>query len=297
MELGVGLDQSLALAWPDLARAAREAERLGYTSAWTPSGLDRDAIALCLGWHAVAPSLLVGTNVVPSPLWTVPTLGALAATAAGIIGDRFVLGIGAGRSDLASPVATMREHLTALRERLAKGRVPVYLGALGPRMLRLAGELADGAALNWCTPEQIAWSRRRVAEGAARRGRDPQAVRVVEYVRVAVGDDADAARRAIARASLRYFMNPSYAKHFTRMGLGDVVSELAARRARGAAEAELVDAIPADAVGKVGYFGPSKGAAAGFRALAAGLDVAIVRVVPVRPGIEPVLATIRACAA
>ena len=44
-------------------------------------------------------------------------------------------------------------------------RTPVYLGALGPEMLRLAGELADGVCLNWCTPEQIAWSRERIAEG------------------------------------------------------------------------------------------------------------------------------------
>ena len=48
---------------------------------------------------------------------------------------------------------------------------PVVLGALGPRMLRLAGEMADGAALNWCTPEQVAWSREQVAAGAARRPR------------------------------------------------------------------------------------------------------------------------------
>jgi len=40
---------------------------------------------------------------------------------------------------------------------------PVYLGALGPEMLRLGGELADGICLNWCTPEQIAWSRARIA--------------------------------------------------------------------------------------------------------------------------------------
>ena len=50
---------------------------------------------------------------------------------------------------------------------------PVYLAALGPQMLRLAGEVAEGALLNWATPERIAASRSRIAEGAVRAGRDP----------------------------------------------------------------------------------------------------------------------------
>ena len=50
---------------------------------------------------------------------------------------------------------------------------PVYLAALGPQMLRLAGEIADGALLNWATPERIAVSRARVNTGALRAGRDP----------------------------------------------------------------------------------------------------------------------------
>jgi alkanesulfonate monooxygenase SsuD/methylene tetrahydromethanopterin reductase-like flavin-dependent oxidoreductase (luciferase family) len=50
---------------------------------------------------------------------------------------------------------------------------PVYLAALGPQMLRLAGETADGALLNWATPARIAVSRARVDEGIARAGREP----------------------------------------------------------------------------------------------------------------------------
>ena len=52
-------------------------------------------------------------------------------------------------------------------------------------MLSLAGELADGVCLNCCNPEQIAWSRDRIAEGAARafsqlsKGLDTALVRVV----------------------------------------------------------------------------------------------------------------------
>ena len=53
---------------------------------------------------------------------------------------------------------------------------PVYLAALGPQMLRLAGETADGALLNWATPERIAVSRVRIDEGAPR-GRPRPGVR------------------------------------------------------------------------------------------------------------------------
>jgi hypothetical protein len=45
----------------------------------------------------------------------------------------------------------------------------------------------------------------------------------------------------------------------------------------------------------VGYYGPAAGAAAAFRRLAVGLDVALVRIVPARPGLVSVLNTIRAC--
>ena len=82
------------------------------------------------------------------------------------------------------PLPLMRDHLLVLRRLLAgeqvdyegdadparvqlgfrPPRVPVYLGALGPRMLRLAGEASDGAGLNWCTPSRSpgaggAWKR------------------------------------------------------------------------------------------------------------------------------------------
>ena len=108
---------------------------------------------------------------------------------------------------------------------------PVYLGSLGPEMLRLAGELSDGVNLNWCTPEQIAWSRERIAEGAARASRAPAEVRVAEYIRICVDDDEVVARRAFARSVMRYALGDrvptereralGYRAHFERMGFAD----------------------------------------------------------------------------
>ena len=131
-------------------------------------------------------------------------------------------------------------------------RVPVLLGALGPQMLRLAGEAADGAALNWCTPEQIAWSRERVAEGAKRAGRDPADIQIVEYIRICVDEDEDTARRAFTRAIMGYALarpgaskEQGYRAHFARMGFDDALTDLEARRDRGRAERRSDRSLPA----------------------------------------------------
>ena len=112
----------------------------------------------------------------------------------------------------------------------------------------------------------------------------------------------DAARRALARAVAGYALaRPGaskahgYRAHFARMGFDEALSELEARRERGAPEAEILDAFPRDLLKLVGYYGPASGAAAAFRQLAAGLDLAIVRVVPARPGPEAVAAVMQAC--
>ena len=124
----------------------------------------------------------------------------------------------------------------------------MYLGALGPRMLELAGELADGACLNWCSPEQIAWSRERVNAGAAKAGRDPSEIKLAEYIRVCVDDDEDVARRAFAKATMNYALGASvptererqlgYRAHFERMGFTDELAGLDDMRRKGASADE-----------------------------------------------------------
>ena len=75
-------------------------------------------------------------------------------------------------------------------------------------MLSLAGEAADGAALNWCTPEQVAVSRATVTKGAQAAGRDPSEITMIEYIRICVDDDVDAARRAYTKALMGYALAP-----------------------------------------------------------------------------------------
>jgi alkanesulfonate monooxygenase SsuD/methylene tetrahydromethanopterin reductase-like flavin-dependent oxidoreductase (luciferase family) len=339
VEIGIGLDRNLGFSVDQFRELSRVAARLGYASIWTNSMNGRESTQMCTQfWSASAEivdgGLQTGISVVPATFWTVPSLASAAATTAEITGGRFTLGVGSGDvHDLtqrrllglqeARPLALARDYLVTLRALLAGQEVthdgptvrlnrlkleftfpktPVILGALGPRMLQLAGEAADGVGLNWCAPEQVAWSRTRIAEGAARVGRDPREVKVIEYIRVSVDDDEDAARRAYMRALFRYAIarpgvpkHLGYRGHFGRMGFDDALSELEARRDRGATLEELYDAMPVDLAQHVGYFGPAAGAAAAFKRLGEGLDVALVRVVPARPTLESAIAILEAC--
>jgi len=172
---------------------------------------------------------------------------------------------------------------------------PVYLAALGPQMLRLAGETADGALLNWATPERIALSRARIDEGSARAGRAAGSVPMTMYIRVCIDDDLDAARQAFGAQVLGYAMgrpgipqDAGYRGLFAQMGYDDELSELEERRDQGAAWPELVAAAPDAMLQAVGYYGPAAEAPAALTRLSAGLDETIVRIITARPGLEPV---------
>src|SRR5436189_2371745 len=86
---------------------------------------------------------------------------------------------------------------------------PIWIAALGPKATRLAGAIADGVLLNWCTPERVARAREELAGGAAEGGRDPAEVTVGVYVRACVHVDADAAWLAVSAAAAQYASYPA----------------------------------------------------------------------------------------
>jgi alkanesulfonate monooxygenase SsuD/methylene tetrahydromethanopterin reductase-like flavin-dependent oxidoreductase (luciferase family) len=231
------------------------------------------------------------------------------------------------------PIAVMREYVTQVRalldgQQVTTGEVvagaataggspgwprsaslgvkdlpaaPVYLAALGPQMLRLAGETADGALLNWATPDRIAASRAEIDAGAARAGRAPGSVPMTMYIRVCIDDDVAAARLAFGTQVLGYAMarpgmpkNAGYRALFAEMGFDAELTELEQRRDQGAGMPELVAAAPEEMLQAVGYYGPAGPAPAAFARLSAGLDETVVRVITARPGLDPVLAAMNA---
>jgi alkanesulfonate monooxygenase SsuD/methylene tetrahydromethanopterin reductase-like flavin-dependent oxidoreductase (luciferase family) len=289
MEIGLGIDQRLGLSVAQLRDLAKEARALGYQSLWTNSSPDYDPIDLCVAWHASS-GLRTGISVVPIVRAPAAVVGLSARTAHELTGGTFTLGVGAG-GVIDKPIAAVRAYVREVRG-VAKD-VPIIVGALGPQMLRLAGREANGAALNWCTPEQVEWSRSQAGPSA----------KMVDYIRVCVDDDVLAARRALAQQILQYalLVRPSgasgYRKHFARMGFDAEVAQLEALKAQGKDEAELVEAMPQRMLSTFGFASRGEGAREWFAKMARGLDVAIVRLLTPRPGdLRPVLSAMRAFA-
>lgn len=323
MLIGAGLDARLKLPFDELREAGRIAQTLGFESLWTPAGGVPDAFHVCSAWLADT-GLRTGTSVVGAARgWTPLTLALQTATLAQLYDGNFILGLGTGGTGPAffaangypnRPIAVMRDFAVTVKALLAgetvtyQGRglsigpvsigvsdlpsAPVYLAALGPQMLRLTGEVADGALLNWASPERIALSRELIAEGAAKAGRPASDVTISMYIRVCVDEDAAAARRAFGMQAVSYAMTGGYRALFAQMGFDDVLIELEGRRNAGEPMTSIVDAAPDEMLHAVGYFGPAAGAAAAYSRLAEGLDETVVRVIAARPGLDAVAATL-----
>ena len=221
------------LPWPAVAGAARLAEELGYETVLLPEIAGRDALAALTGLAGETSRLLLGTGVVPmgsrSPMLTAMA----AATVQERSGGRLILGLGTGPAvpgaigrlrDLVAEVRRSIEHEVSLG---VPAPVPIWISALGPRALRLAGEVADGVLLNWCPPERVMQARAAVSEGAASAGRDPSGVCVAVYVRASLGEDREAADLALRRAAAEYASYPAYARQFAAIGLEEATAAAA----------------------------------------------------------------------
>ena len=145
------------------------------------------------------------------------------------------MGLGIGhQSDLegghgvhfSRPLQHVREFVTVARRLLAEGRVsytgdiytiahyqldvppslpvPVYVAALRPQMLRLAGAIADGVLLNWATVDYMPQAIAYVRQGAETAGRDPGAVRIASYLRTCVTDAPEMVEQATREQLARY---------------------------------------------------------------------------------------------
>jgi alkanesulfonate monooxygenase SsuD/methylene tetrahydromethanopterin reductase-like flavin-dependent oxidoreductase (luciferase family) len=198
--LSIGVAGSLG---PErIARIAGAVEAAGFHGLWvndTPGG---DALAALGAAAQTTDSLVLATGVLPVDR---RPAAQIAAEAASLPQDRLVLGIGSGgmRHGI---VPVMRAAVADLR-RDTSGRVT--LGALGPRMRRLAASDADGPLLSWLTPD--------VAAAQAAEARSVNAdVRVSLYVRAAL-DDAAVERLRVEAG--RYASYPSYAANFARLGI------------------------------------------------------------------------------
>jgi alkanesulfonate monooxygenase SsuD/methylene tetrahydromethanopterin reductase-like flavin-dependent oxidoreductase (luciferase family) len=237
-----------ALPWSDLSAVVRAAETAGYGRLWLPQISGRDPLVTLGAVAGDTRDLSLATGVVPMRSRTMVVSAMAAATVHERSGGRMVLGIGTGSvsrgalDELRSYVAQARTLLSGERVDVDGGaarlsldlpsRVPVWISTLGPKAMRLAGEVADGALLNWCPPERVSFARERIAEGAAAAGRDPAEIRIAVYVRSWVGEDAALGMNALRAAAAEYASYPAYARQFAQVGLaGQAAAAAEAHRA------------------------------------------------------------------
>jgi alkanesulfonate monooxygenase SsuD/methylene tetrahydromethanopterin reductase-like flavin-dependent oxidoreductase (luciferase family) len=249
---GVALRE--ALPWHELLQVVETAEETGYEAVLVPEIRGREAFATLAGFAAATSRIRLGPGVLPITS-RAPTLAAMgAATVHEASGGRFLLGVGSGRTR-SGAVDLVREYVRQVRAALGgevvrssgpfavegfrlgmeppRDPLPVWIGALGARMVELAGEVGDGVLLNWCTPERVAKAREELARGAERAGRDPAALTVVVYVRACLGHEEGHALEALAPAAGEYAGFPNYARQFETMGLGGPARAAAAGDPRG----------------------------------------------------------------
>lgn len=211
----------------EIAALAADAERAGFDEVWFPDSqlLWRDVFAVATAAAAATSRITLGTAVTNVVTRHPAVLASAARTVAEVAPGRFVLGVGVGDSAVApvglraSTGAELRERLGIVRDLLSGSSVdfggatsrlrdpvdvPIHLAASGPRNLRLAGELADGAILlSGVAPGPLAAATARVQEGAAGLRRVPMTVSA--FCRVT--DDVPRAARELKSICARIAQN------------------------------------------------------------------------------------------
>lgn len=231
----------------DAVAAARSAEADGFASYWEPNIFGHDALTILSIIGREVPRIALGTAVVPTYPRHPAAIAQQAGTVNAISGGRLTLGIGLSHQvviegmfgmDYSKPLRHMREYLSVLLPLTrgeaadfdgeeyhahlglnAKGSLPygVVLAALGPKMLQLAGTVADGT-LTWCTgPETLrTYVLPTINAAAEEAGR--AVPRVIAGLGVAVTDDVEATRERAAKVFAVYGTLPSYRSMLDKEG-------------------------------------------------------------------------------
>lgn len=293
--------------------AARTAREAGFGSFWVAETVGAEAFASLAAVAGAVPGLDLGTGVLAMQLRT-PALAAMgAATLQSFAPEsRILLGVGVsspvvvgrwhGVEDAQRPLARTREYLTLVRRmlsgevvdhdgdvyrcsrfrlgvRLGERRPELVLGALNERMLRTAGELADGVLLNYLPASAVPWCVEQVRDGERIAGRPEGSCTVYAYVHVGVCD-RDAAAPAARRDLFSYAVVPAYAAAFERAGFGEEVRAIRAAheaRDRDGAVAAVSDAM-VDAIDVCGDAATVRSTVRAY--VEAGVEVPVVMPLP-----------------
>ncbi len=218
-----------------LVERAREAEAAGFDQIWTGNDFLGESGLVALPAIAMATSTIrIGSGVIDPVSIHPGQIAMFAASLQELSGGRFLLGLGSGSDAFfrlagiaaPAPVPRTRNALLAIRALTQGGSprgikgvtaewaenarlrfhhpVPIYVGAMGPRMLDLTGRLADGALPLCLPPQHYRRVHAQIAAGAAAAGRSADGLDIAACLWTSVDDDGAVARTLLARQIARY---------------------------------------------------------------------------------------------
>jgi probable F420-dependent oxidoreductase len=214
-----------ALSAADMAAFAKRVEASGYGALWIPEAVGREVFSASSWLLANTTSLIVASGI--ANIYARDPVSAAAAQK-GLneqSGGRFLLGLGVSHVPLVEgvrqhqygkPLATMRSYLQAMAKSPYKSVPPsaspkIVLAALGPKMLELSAELADGAHPYNVTPKHTHEARAILGAG-----------KLLCVEQAAILETNPAQARASARRFLSIYIGlPNYVNNWRRMGFGD----------------------------------------------------------------------------
>jgi alkanesulfonate monooxygenase SsuD/methylene tetrahydromethanopterin reductase-like flavin-dependent oxidoreductase (luciferase family) len=253
--MATGCFISTGRSLPEAIERVTLAESLGYESVYVTHLAGRESLTVLTAYALASASIRLGTGVVPIYTRTPATMAQTAATIDELSGGRLTLGLGVSHRLLVEnwhgqtidhPVAEMREYVSIVRAILGgedpraaaaespppkwqtnfrlvgldpRPNLPIYIAALSPSMLRLAGEIADGVLLWLCCPHYIRdVVVPEVTAGRERAGRPLEGFDIVPAVPSAATDDPASVREAMRGELLPYFGLPFYRAMIERSG-------------------------------------------------------------------------------
>lgn len=232
-----------------IVKLVKLAEDQGFEYAWITDHYDNKNVYVTLGQVAAGTETIKIGPGVTNPYVRNPAITASAiATIDELSNGRATLGIGPGDKaafdalgiEWTKPVSTLKESIAIMETLLSKGKtetgavlkgvkavqekVPIYMGAQGPMMLKTAGEISDGVLINASNPKDFEAAIPLIKEGAEAGGKSINDVDVAAYTCCSIDDDAGKAIGA-AKIVVAFIARGSPAPVLKRHGIDDSVAD------------------------------------------------------------------------
>jgi alkanesulfonate monooxygenase SsuD/methylene tetrahydromethanopterin reductase-like flavin-dependent oxidoreductase (luciferase family) len=199
---------------PNVIRAlAAAAETAGYATFWVNDGPQGEGLAALAEAASVTNAIQLAVGAIPLDRVSPEQMAARVAEL-DLPVERLIVGVGSGGPS--GGLGRVKRGIAILRAATA---ATLVVAAMGPKMCRLAGEIADGVLLDWATPAYAREVQGMAVEGAAAANRPRPWI--ASYVFTALGAAASGKLRAEAEY---YAAIPSYAAHFARMNSGSLLT-------------------------------------------------------------------------